>query len=374
MTFPSPLLPTLEDYVLDVDVQHEEIQRDGAAIGEFKPQLLSEFLPWGEDGCIVLATTGVVELEYAALLKSSALFDAPCRGTIELTGGDRLECINRLTTQQLLGLDVGESALAFVTSRKGHIIADCIVHLLADEIIIDVDVTVVEQLCDHINSYIVMEDVQVTNKTQSTHWLWSLGPNSEYLSANTGTTFNLPKDFLGIQGFATLLSTDEVLPCWESLNSQGASPIGWYALNMARVEQGMPVFMIDFDTHNLPHETSLISSRVRFDKGCYLGQEIVARMESLGQPKKRIMHLQMKSDDLPIAGTQLWKDESANGTPVGVVTSSATSPLRGGIPAVIAMVDKQHSILDTTLYLYVGNELLQAKTENLNAISTNESI
>jgi len=235
MTFPSPLLQMLEDYVLDIDVQHEEVQRDGAAIGEFKTQLLSEFLPWGEQGCIVLATTGVVELEYAALLKSSVLFDATCRGTIELTGGDRLECINRLTTQQLLNLGVGESALAFVTSRKGHIIADCIVHILEDKIIIDVDVTVVEQLCDHINSYIVMEDVQVINKTQSTHWLWSLGQDSGNLKSNAGTTFNLPKDFLGIQGFTTLLSIDEVVPCWESLNSQGARPIGWYALNMARV-------------------------------------------------------------------------------------------------------------------------------------------
>lgn len=373
MTFPSPLLKTLEDFVLNVDVQHDESQREGAAIGEFNTQLLSEFLPWGEGGCIVLATTGVVELEYAALLKSIAIFDASCRGTIELTGKDRLECVNRLTTQQLQNLNAGDSSLAFVASRKGHVLADCIVHVLENKIIIDVDVTVVDQLCDHINSYIVMEDVQVSNETQSVHWIWCLGPDSGEMTSDVGHTFHLPQEFLGLNGFATLLSNDNVLPCWESLISQGARPIGWYALNMARVEQGVPVFMIDFDTHNLPHETSLIASRVRFDKGCYLGQEIVARMESLGQPKKRIMQLKMDSEDLPIAGTQIWHDELANGTPVGGVTSSAISPLRGGIPVVIAMIDKQHSIPDTTLYMYVGNELVRAVTEDLNPVPTNES-
>ena len=108
---------------------------------------------------------------------------------------------------------------------------------------------------------------------------------------------------------------------WEEIVEQGSkTDIGWYALNMARVEQGVPLFMIDFDRNNLPHETSLIQSRVRFDKGCYLGQEIVARMESLGQPKRRLVQLKMQTDDLPISGAQLWEDDSGSGTPVGVIT------------------------------------------------------
>ncbi len=371
--FPSPLLETLQEYELDIREQQEDVQRDGAAIGQFNAQLLSEFLPWGEDGCTVLATTGIVELEYAALLKSKAIFDASCRGTVELTGDDRAECINRLTTQQLLSLEVGDSALAFVTSRKGHILADCIIHVLAEKIIIDVDITIVEQLCDHLNSYIVMEDVQVQNVSESSHWLWCLGPDSDELHTDEGHTFQMPSEFLGLKGFATLLLNEDVVSVWKSLVLEGARPIGWYALNMARVEQGAPVFMIDFETQNLPHETSLISSRVRFDKGCYLGQEIVARVESLGQPKKRIVQLKMNSDELPVAGTQLWKDELATGTPVGVVTSSAISPLRGGVPVVIAMVDKQHAISDTTIYLYVGNELVYAVTEDLKSFSKKES-
>jgi folate-binding protein YgfZ len=129
---------------------------------------------------------------------------------------------------------------------------------------------------------------------------------------------------------------------------------------MARVELGIPIFMIDFDTSNLPHETSLIQSRVRFDKGCYLGQEIVARMESLGQPKQRLVKLQMKTDDLPIAGAQLFEEESGMSTPVGVVTSSAISPLGGGFPSVIAMVGKKHAAPKSDIYMYVGSTVVAA--------------
>ena len=145
MTIPSPLQQSLEQYEVEYTVQHEETQREGAATGQFDTQLLCEFLPWGDNGCFVLATTGIVELEYAALQKSAAIFDAACRGTIELTGEDRIECINRLTTQQLLDIKAGESRLAFITSRKGGIIADAIIHVLPDKVLVDLDATVVEQ-------------------------------------------------------------------------------------------------------------------------------------------------------------------------------------------------------------------------------------
>jgi len=365
MTIPSPLQETLEQFEIEYSVQHADVIREGAASGQFQSQLLSEFLPWGDSGCSILATTGIVELEYAAIQKSVAVFDAVCRGTIALTGKDKLDCINRLTTQQLLDMEEGDSRLTFITSRKGSVIADAIIYMLTDKILIDVDISVIDQLCDHINSYIVMEDARANNITKSTHWLWCLGPKADKISVKDGRTFQLPKEFLRIDGIAIALSPDQVIKTWESLVEQEARPIGWYALNMARVERGAPVCMIDFDTSNLPHETSLIQSRVRFDKGCYLGQEIVARMESLGQPKKRLVKLHLDTDDLPIAGAQLWEDETGTGTPIGVVTSSAISPLSGGVPAVIAMIGKKYAVSDSVVFTYVGSEIIAAKVAEL---------
>jgi folate-binding protein YgfZ len=372
MTIPSPLQNALEQFEVEYAVQHD-LPRDGAATGHFTTQLLSEFLPWGEDGCFVLATTGIVELEYAAIQKAVAVFDASCRGTIELTGDDRLECINRLSTQQLLDMKAGESRLSFVTSRKGATLADVIVHVLSDRILLDLDCTVVKQVVDHMNAYVVMEDVVVQDVSDTTHWLWLLGPESKNHIPSEGDSSELPKDFLGIEGFAIAFTPSVVIEEWKKIVKQGARPIGWYALNMARVEQGRPLFMIDFDSKNLPHETSLIQSRVRFDKGCYLGQEIVARMESLGKPKQRLVQLRMQDDNLPISGAQLWKDETGSGTPIGAVTSSAISPLRGGIPTVIAMVSKSNAIVASTIYMYIGEELVKAEIEELSSLQKEET-
>ncbi len=373
MTTPSPLQEILEKYEVDFAVQPDGTNREGAAEGQFQTQLLSEFLPWGDGGCFVLATTGIVELEYAAIQKSVAVFDAACRGTIELTGDDRLECINRLTTQQLLEMHEGESKLCFIISRKGCVIADALVHILPDKILVEVDITAVEQVCTHLTSYIVMEDVQIQNTTKSTHWLWCFGPESNRLVIEEGHTFRLPKSFLGIEGISIAIEPAQAVCVWNKLIEQGATPVGWYALNMARVERGVPIFLIDFDSNNLPHETSLIQSRVRFDKGCYLGQEIVARMESLGKPKQRLLKLQMQTDDLPIAGAQLWEDESCSGTPVGVVTSSAISPLGGGVPAVIAMVGKKHALAGSALYVYVGSTKVEAVISELSPLTEEET-
>lgn len=372
MTIPSPLQNVLEQFEVEYAVQHD-VSREGAATGHFNTQLLSEFLPWGDEGCFVLATAGIVELEYAAIQKAVAVFDATCRGSIELTGDDRLDCINRLSTQQLLDMKTGESRLSFVTSRKGATIADVIVHVLSDRILLDLDCTVVQQVVDHINAYIVMEDVAVQDVTDTSHWLWLLGPESKNHIPSEGQSFRLPKDFLGIEGFAIALAPSVVIEEWKKLVEQGARPIGWYALNMARVEQCVPLFMIDFDSSNLPHETSLIQSRVRFDKGCYLGQEIVARMDSLGKPKQRLVQLRMQDDNLPISGAQLWEDETGSGTPIGAVTSSAISPLRGGIPIVIAMVSKKNAVVGSTIYTYVGEELVAAEIEELNALQKEET-
>lgn len=361
MTIPSPLHNTLEHYQTKVSFQSDEGERTGAATGESSSQELAEFLPWGENGCFVLATTGIVELEYAALQKSSGVFDACCRGTIVLTGKDRLDCINRLTTQQLELMKAGESKLAFITSRKGSIIADVIVHALPDAIWIDLDVTVLQQVIDHILAYVVMEDVEVSDITESTHWLWCIGETANELHVESAHSFELPLGLLGMQGKAFATSPKETKQAWDSLLDQGARPVGWYALNMSRIERSAPIFMVDFDTSNLPHETNMIASRVRFDKGCYLGQEIVARMESLGAPKRKLMKLQMKTDDMPVAGSQIWESKEVTGTPIGVITSSAISPMGGGVPSVIAMLAKAYVSPGKTVFTYVGTELIEAE-------------
>ena len=102
--------------------------------------------------------------------------------------------------------------------------------------------------------------------------------------------------FLGVECKALFVNVANASQLWETLIAGDMRPIGWYAINMSRVENRAVMFLIDFDTSSLPHESSAIDSRVSFSKGCYLGQEVIARMHSLGKPKRSLVSLKIKSD------------------------------------------------------------------------------
>lgn len=361
MTIPSPLHDCIEQYELYWSKPESSDSRDGASTGYMEDNLLCEFLPWGEDACSVLATTGSVELEYAALRKHVGVFDAVSRGTIAIRGEDRLAFIDRMTTQKFSDLKVDDAQLAFVLGRKGRIIADVIVASEQSRILVDCDVTVVQTLLDHFERYIVADDVKVVNTTQDEHRLWLLGPHAKELQGLGNSQFFLPEQFLGISGIAVSVPTQGAVELWKRLVEQGVRPVGWYALNMFRVEESIPMFRIDYDNSNLPHETSSCASRVRFDKGCYLGQEVVARMESLGRPKQELVSLEILGEELPIAGTQIWDKKSDDtGKSIGVVTSSAMSPMKGGDVSVIAMVKSAYTADGTVVLPWVGSEQIKA--------------
>ena len=130
----------------------------------------------------------------------------------------------------------------------------------------------------------------------------------------------------GVLGFGIWCKADDAATLWKSMldaagydpdaevdasfgeqRRQGlrGRPVGWEAFNTARIEAGTPMFHIDFGPDSLPGETGLLESRVSFTKGCYLGQEIVARMQNLGHPKRMLAGFQIESNALPVAGTQV---------------------------------------------------------------------
>ena len=360
MTIPSPLHDYIANYELTWSKPNDVNNREGASTGQMEQTLLCEFLPWGEDGCLVLATSGSVELEYAAIRKNIGMFDASCRGIISIEGDDRLAFVDRMTTQSLSGMCEGDARLAFVLNRKGRIIADVIVVYEKDRILVDCDVTVVGAIIDHFELFIVADDVKITNTTENEHRIWFFGPEAKELE-EYGTTFSLPKQFLGVEGTALTISPDDAEVFWKKIGEKHMRLIGWYALNMARVEESTPLFRIDYDSENLPHETSSCDSRVRFDKGCYLGQEVVARMESLGKPKHLLVRLELLSDELPVAGTQIWdKMTEEDRKAIGVVTSSAMSPMLGGDVSVIAMIKSSSSADGTEVYPWIGANQMKA--------------
>jgi folate-binding protein YgfZ len=105
-------------------------------------------------------------------------------------------------------------------------------------------------------------------------------------------------------------------------------PVGWHAFNIARMEAGTPLFGVDFDSENLPAESGVLHDRVSFTKGCYLGQEIVARMHARKQVKQVLTRIRVATthdEDVNIAAGQAIL--ASDGTQVGTVTSASPSPM-----------------------------------------------
>jgi folate-binding protein YgfZ len=368
----------------------------------------------------VVETFGEIEAEYAAIRKGVALLDLPQRATIRVTGGERVDFLNRMLTQELkpggTPLPPGSVTSSFWLNRKGRIDADIRIVELGDSDAIsngvsasgmyfDVDILAAANLVATLEAFVFSEDIAFEDITQTTHRLSLHGPAAARLLADhsepvrsdlphiaeirpgQGTAIRIAgrtvivirDDVTGEIGIDLLIALDDLVAVFDELAQHARTDhghhndpstdvyrlrhAGWHALNIARIEAGTPLFQIDFGPNNLPHETSLLDSRVNFRKGCYLGQEVVARMQSLGHPKQLLRCVRIARDaapnderDQPVTGCAvipLPEEGAAPGPdakPVGGVTSSCRSPMLGDDILCLAMLKwGQHE---------AGNQLL----------------
>ena len=143
--------------------------------------------------------------------------------------------------------------------------------------------------------------------------------------------------------------------------------IGWLAYNTARIEAGTPLYHVDFGPDSLPHETGILDQAVSFTKGCYRGQEIVARMQSLGHPKRVLVGLKFDHDRLPVAGAQVFADMKCEDA-IGAVTSSTLSPMLGGQAVAFAMIKWGKHRPGTSLAVWAEGNVVAGTVQTLRFI------
>lgn len=355
----------------------------------------------------VVETFGEIEAEYAAIRKGVALLDFPHRAVVRVTGSDRIEFLNRMLTQELrpggTPLPPGSVVSSFWLNRKGRIDADLRVMELGDDasapsgMYLETDVLAAPNLVKTLEAFVFSEDIAFEDMSESTHRLGLHGPAAARLLADHSTAIrsDLPaigdirdgqatainvagkrvvafrSDTTGEIGIELTVASDDLIPVFDELAQHARTDhghhndpatdtyrlrhAGWHAFNIARIEAGTPLFQIDFGSTNLPHESSLLDSRVNFKKGCYLGQEVVARMQSLGHPKQLLRCVRIKQADAPdderhqpvtgcaivaISGAESAPAEDTK--PIGGVTSSCRSPMLGDDVLCFAMVKWGH--------------------------------
>ena len=340
------------------------------------------YLPWADGGdpvALVPASYGSVEVEYAALRRGCALLDGCARGIIRVRGKDRLDVLQRMLTQDLRGLESGGVRRSFWLNRKGRIDADLSVVAFDDHWLLECDALDAPGAATSLSSFIFNEDIELVH--DATLRVLSLAGPSTFealtaVGADTGVlapsdarscmvhVAGIPchawrLDWFGVPTVHLACAAERAAELWKALLAQvdlahgrrRVRPCGWYAQNIARIEAGEPWCHVDFGRESLPHESGVLRERVSFTKGCYLGQEIVARMESLGKPKQVVTALRIVGDALPSAGEQVFSLTEGGGLAeqVGAITSSTLSPMLGAVSIALATVRTAHAAPGTIL-------------------------
>jgi folate-binding protein YgfZ len=292
--------------------------------------------------------------EYEAARNNVALVDTNFRAVFALTGPDRVRYLNAVTSGNIRDLTPGQSALGLLLNAQGHMLAELMTLVLEDRLLVLSHAYLRQRTFEILERFIIMDDATLADDTAQTGTLAIEGPKAldllrklmhvEYMQLPDGAHVTAVLDsagaaipcrvlrhsLFGIRGAELLLPRESLSAAWQALTAaarvQGGAPIGYRALNMLRLEAGIPWFGTDFDEHQIPQEAGVESTHITFTKGCYTGQEIVERVRSRGHVNRRLTGLLFNSTEVPKPGaTVLAKD----GTEAGHITSAAFSPLAG---------------------------------------------
>jgi folate-binding protein YgfZ len=276
-----------------------------------------------------------VAAQVAAARKGALVVPARSHAVMVVTGADRATWLNGLVTCDLVKSRSGDAVYGLAVAQKGRILADLIFVIDPSRVLVVVPKTELEGLRAAFEKYLIMEDAEMGEGagpflTYAVH-----GPSSVAVleAARSAGAIGGALDLTGLGG-AVILAPEELDgTIREQMAALGAlgDDLGWEAL---RLECGLPRFGVDFDGTMYPQEASLERRAVAFDKGCYLGQEVVCMLEMRGHVKRKIVSLVVSGHDVPRKGDAVVTD---TGESVGEITSAAASPTLG-VPIALAMV------------------------------------
>jgi aminomethyltransferase len=306
-----------------------------------------------------------VEEEYDKIRHGVGLIDYSTQAVITLEGADRVSFLQNLLTNDIKPLTPGQGCQAALLTPTARLLADVLVCADAHALWLLCDASRAAIVSQTLERYRFTEQVTISNHERQTAVLALQGPRTfEVLTQIIGTVIALPQPgdhtavvmegvtlrvirhtLTGEVGVLCLCSAEDVARVWALFQERGLrfglGLVGWEALNIARIEAGIPWYGIDMDESNLLPETGLETVAVSDTKGCYLGQEIIARMQTYGSANKKLMGVLMEGQQLPNPGVVITSAEPSTvqsiaaepdttvrvpGEELGRVTSACFSP------------------------------------------------
>ena len=323
--------------------EHEKL---GATFGEYF-------------GCTLPRDYGDVAREYKFARESVGLIDKNYRAVISFTGNDRARYLNAMLTNNIRDLAPGHGNISLLLSPQGRIMAEVETLALDDRLLVVSYAMIRQRLIETFDKFIIMDDVTLEDLTDRTATLALEGPktpaivrelcgldlnslaelaHAEAIAKKDGA--NIPcrvvKDSRGATpGTDFIAGREHLRALWnlllEAAHRYGGGPAGYAALNILRLEAGIPWYGADFDENQIPHQAALEKTHINFAKGCYTGQEIVERVRSRGHIQRQRAMLRFVVDAVPNPGEPLFATNAEGKTEAGFVTSAAKSPATGAI-------------------------------------------
>jgi glycine cleavage system T protein len=301
--------------------------------------------PVEQDGWILPAHFGAPLAEYEAVRTAVGLLDMCDYAVLDLTGPDRVSYLQGMVSNDVKKLTPGSGMYAAVLDVNGKILADLRVLATEESFILLVREFLKQKVIAQLNRYLVADDVEIGDESARHGMISIQGPHALLLLRAIASHQDPPVHMhshrmlriaerkirairathTGEEGFDLLMEVEDLAPIVSEIERAGAALgvrwIGLQAQEILRVEAGLPRYGIDMDEDNLLLETGL-DQAVSFQKGCYLGQEVIERVRSRGHVNKKLVGILLAGDTAANRGDKI----SCEGKEVGRVTSSVFSP------------------------------------------------
>ncbi|HYR55348.1 MAG TPA: glycine cleavage T C-terminal barrel domain-containing protein [Myxococcaceae bacterium] len=297
----------------------------------------------------VVSRYGALRDEHAAARLNACLFDFSFRQTLRLTGEDRIGFLQGMVTNDVKGLAEGDAAYSAMVTAKGALVADMRILRRTDDLLLDLEPGSAALVQQFLGKYLVSEEVEISDATAHFALLRLLGPEVHRIAAAAfGHETPLPSRdhftqiefdshpawLIGVEigsnhGVDLLVSREHLTGAFgrtlHTRETLGLRLAGFDTFEILRVEAGLPRFPQDMDEQTIPLEANL-ERAISYEKGCYIGQEVIARATFRGHVNRKLIGLGFGAAEPP-RNAELRN----NGKRVGFITSAVRAPARVGM-------------------------------------------
>ena len=312
--------------------------------------------------------------EYWTIKKAVGLADISHLGRLRITGKDRVSFLNGLLTNDISQLKENKGQRSALLNSKARVLADLHLYAQPDSLLIDTGESPASHVKEILDRFIITEDVQIQDSSQDLVQLTVQGPRSsqaikevlgpeaqdlKQLEQKTlGPSTIIARDRTGQTGYDIILPALEAEPVWHGFllngGDLGLNPVGSQALEILRLEAGYPKYATDIDENTIILEAGF-KDAINFNKGCYLGQEVVARATHIGRVNKQLVGLEVETKDSISPRSKLMSD----GREAGFITSAAFSPGLGRV-ASLGYANREFAKEGTRVYVQLGETSIPA--------------